>query len=355
MRVNLANNLAERGFAVDLILVEAAGPYLSDVADNVHVVDLGSRRVATSIPKLACYLRQSRPDALLSAMGHTNIAALVARYLSGVRCRLVVSEHSHLTNPNRSRPSWRGVITRRLRSLLYPKADAVVAVSSGVADDLANVAKLQRSAISVIYNPATTPQIKDMCRDDVEHPWLRRDDVRVIMGMGRLTAAKDFATLIRAFGLFEDSRDLRLIILGDGDLRPELEAQIHHQQLDHFVSIPGFVLNPYAYLARASVFALTSRWEGFGNVLVEAMACGTPVVSTDCDSGPAEILEGGAWGRLVPVGDAEALAHALRETLTETVTPNVEQRAQEFTVDSAADAYVRLLLAEEEAVDANNL
>lgn len=352
--VTLANEFASRGYQVDLVVAHADGPFRSEVADGVNVVNLRARRVLASIPGLIRYLRNNRPDALLSAMGHTNIAALLAKELSGVGCRLVVSEHTHLSNANGGGPSRKGFLVRRLRRALYPRADSVVAVSSGVADDLAQISNLDRAALSVIHNPVTRPEMVELRREPVEHPWLNDRAVPVVMGMGRLTPAKDFLSLIRAFARLRETMEARLLILGEGELRPVLEAEVERFTLSEYVSMPGFVSNPYAHVARADVFALSSRWEGFGNVLVEAMACGTPVVSTDCDSGPAEILEDGAWGRLVPVGDAEALANALQETLEETDRPDVEQRAQAFTVDAAVDAYLRLLVPEGSATNANN-
>ena len=354
MRVNIANCLVGRGFFVDLVLVQSEGPYRSEVAEGVNVVDFRARKVSSSIPRLVRYLRRKRPAALLSAMGHTNVAALVARAVSGVNCRVVVSEHSHLTSSYGGQPSRKGALVRRLRRVLYPRADAVVAVSSGVADDLARLTGLDRRGVAVIHNPVTTPAIDKLRREPVDHAWLNDRAMPVVMGMGRFTRQKDFSTLIRAFARLREAMQARLIILGEGELRPELESEVERLGLSEYVSMPGFVANPYAHVARADVFALSSRWEGFGNVLVEAMACGTPVVSTDCDSGPAEILEDGTWGRLVSVGNAEGLANALRDTLEETDTPDVELRAQAFTVDAAVDAYLRLLLPGGRAGDARS-
>ena len=165
----------------------------------------------------------------------------------------------------------------------------------------------------------------------------------MILGVGRLTQAKDFPTLIRAFALVRKKRAARLMILGEGEERPKLEALVRELGLEREVTLPGFVDNPYKYMKRAAVFVLSSKWEGFGNVLVEAMALGTPVVSTDCPSGPAEILENGRWGRLVPVGDVYALAEAIIETLDEEHHPDVANRAKDFAVELAVEKYINVL------------
>ncbi|NLO89188.1 MAG: glycosyltransferase, partial [Clostridia bacterium] len=189
---------------------------------------------------------------------------------------------------------------------------AVVAVSQGVADDLVKTTGLMRELIKVIYNPIVTPELLEKAKESIGHPWFKPGQPPVILSAGRLTAAKDFPTLIHAFARVRAERLARLMILGEGEERPNLESLVRELGLESDVSMPEFVENPYAYMARAAVFVLSSAWEGFGNVLVEAMAVGTPVVSTDCPSGPAEILEGGKWGKLVPVGDVEKLAKALK-------------------------------------------
>jgi glycosyltransferase involved in cell wall biosynthesis len=342
--VTLANAFAAHGYPVDLVLAQVEGPYRTAVTAAVNVIDLRAPRVAVSIPGLVRYLRRARPDALLAAMEHTSIAALVATALAGVDCRVVISEHNHISSANGGHPGRKEMLTRRLRRALYPRADAVVAVSAGTADDLAHIARLDRAAVAVIHNPVTTPEIARLRREPVAHPWLNDPTRPVVMGIGRLTEQKDFSTLLRAFAHLRASRAARLIILGEGELRPALEAEVERLGLAGSVSLPGFVANPHAHVARAAVFALSSRREGFANVLVEAMACGTPVVATDCCSGPAEILANGAWGRLVPVGDAAALADALRATLAATAHPDVAARAAEFGVDRAVNAYLRMML-----------
>lgn len=199
--------------------------------------------------------------------------------------------------------------------LFYPWADGFVAVSQGVADDLRRFAQLPEVKVHTIYNPVVTDELLASAARTPEHPWLAPGEPPVILGVGRLVGQKDFATLVRAFALVRRTRSAKLIILGEGDKRPELEALVTELGLSDEVSLPGFVDNPFAYMARADTFVLSSRHEGLPGVLIQAMACGCKVVSTDCPSGPREILNNGSLGALVPVGDAGALAEAIVATL----------------------------------------
>jgi len=341
--VGLANGIAARGYEVDIVLARAEGPYLADVSRYVRLVDLGATRVIASLPGLVRYLRRERPEAMLSALNYANVVAIIARGLAQVSTRLVVSEHSNISL---SKQFSRGLIPRlvfRLMAWVYPYADGIVAVSSGVADDLAQVIGMVRDRIKVIYNPIYTPAVESLSKEPIPHPWLGADSLPVIIGMGRLTLQKNFPSMIHAFDKVRTQHPCRLMILGEGELRGELEALVKALNLDEEVIFPGFVKNPYAYMSRAALFVLSSGWEGFGNVLAEAMACGCPVVSTDCPSGPAEILEDGKRGRLVPVGDVYALAAAILATLTEDNHPDLVSRARAFGVEQAVAGYLDVL------------
>jgi len=233
-------------------------------------------------------------------------------------------------------------------SRLYPQAHNIVAVSQGVAEDLSTLIQLSPDRVTVIYNPVITPNLLEQALAPLTHPWFEREQPPVILGAGRLSLQKDFPTLLRAFALVRQHRPARLVILGEGEERANLERLAIELGIQNDVSMPGFVDNPFAFMAKASVFVLSSAWEGFGNVLVEALACGCPVVATDCRSGPREILDNGRYGRLVPVGDHEALAKAILETLDNPDFPADRQtriqRAMEFSVDAAVDKYLKVLL-----------
>ncbi|HNS59257.1 MAG TPA: glycosyltransferase [Nitrosomonas europaea] len=341
----LANGFADRGLKVDLVLVRAEGPYLSEVSPGVRIVDLQSNRVLTSLPGLVRYLRRERPQAMLSALNHANVIAVVARMLAGVPARLVVSERNNVSLSGSSSKNLRSRVVLHMMRWAYRKTDGVTAVSGGVADDLANAINLPRDRISVIFNPVVTPELIEKSRMPLKHPWLGEGKPPVILGVGRLTPQKDFVTLIRAFAQVRTVRNCRLVILGEGELRAELEQLVASLGVQDNVQLPGFADNPFAWMSRVRLFVLSSRWEGLPNVLIQAMACGAAVVSTDCPSGPDEILEGGKWGRLVPVGDEEALAEAMVTLLEmpENQLSDVRQRAGGFRPELAVDAYLKIL------------
>ena len=339
--VTLANAFARKGLKVDLLLAQAEGPYRKYVLPDVRVVDFKSSRVLKSIPKLVRYLSEEKPDCLVSALNHANLAAIIARLLANSNCRLVVAEH---TTPSRTKDAnIRGRFVKSLIGFVYRMADRVIAVSQGVKDDLCRLG-VPSSRVAVVYNPIVSAELYAKARQDCPHPWLE-SDAPVVLAVGRLEAAKDFATLIRAFSLLKGGTNARLIILGEGSLRSELSTLVGSLGLSESVDMPGFTDNPYAYMSRAAVFAMSSRWEGLPTVLVEALACGAPVVCTDCPSGPSEILECGKWGSLVPCGDPEALASALEQKMSRKALEreHAVERVAEFAEVASVENYLDLL------------
>ncbi len=268
--------------------------------------------------------------------------AVLARWLAGVRTRILVTQHNAFSEQVKRR-SWQFRVLPALYRMALPFADIIVAVSAGVADDLAARAGIKRSQIHVIYNGVVTEDFEERTSRTPEHPWFA-DPQPVVLAMGRLVPQKDFTTLIKAFAGVSKQSDARLLILGDGPMRGELEALAKSLDLHERISMPGFSENALAYLKRAKLFVLSSRFEGFGNVVAEALACGTPVVSTDCPHGPAEILDGGRFGSLVPVGDVAALEKAIVDCLGRPVDVAVLQvRGQTFSVARCAESYCEVL------------
>lgn len=342
--VSLANGLSAKGLDVDLVLAREAGVYLTEVSRDVRIVDLGVRRTLETLWPLARYLRHERPATLISAMNYVNIIASWARRLSGAPCRLVLTEHANLSQLLAdSSPAMAWGLPRLMRSA-YARADAIVAVSDGVADDLAAILRCNPRHIHTRHNPIETAALALKSTERLDHPWFAPGQPPVVIAAGRLSPEKDFPTLIRAFSALRRRRPARLVILGEGGQRPALQALIDELGCGSDALLAGFQANPYKWMGRAAAFVLSSRWEGFGNVLVEAMACGTPVISTACPSGPEEILAGGRWGRLVAVGDADALADAIEQALLDESPPDVRRRAQDFSVERIVDAYLPLLL-----------
>lgn len=341
LQLILAEEFLRRGYRVDFVLLRSEGELLEIAPAGARIVGLGARRIREGFVPLVRYLRSERPDVLLAAMWPLTAMAPIAARLSGAKPRLVVSEHSNLTQSAAVRgPS--DIANRRLGRWLYGAADAVVAVSQGVKDDLVARTGVRPARVRVIHNPARKPDPAAEGNRELLSWWKARESA--IIGVGALKPAKDYPTLIRAFARVAERRDARLLILGEGQLRPDLEQLAADLGVSDRVRLPGAVLDPYPYMREADLFVLSSAWEGFGNVIVEALAVGTPVVSTDCQSGPAEILENGRYGRLTPVGDPDALARAIELSLADPADPEpLKARAAEFSVERAADQYLSLL------------
>jgi glycosyltransferase involved in cell wall biosynthesis len=341
--INLVQGIAERGYTVDLVLAQAKGPYLAHVPPTVRVIDLKASRSLFCLPALARYLRWVQPEALLSAVQHINILAVLARILSRVSTRVIVSEHSVLSDLVHYAVSRRGRWMPRLAGF-YRWADGIVAVSQGVADDLARMTGIPRERIQVIYNPVITSELRRQAQVSVAHPWFGSEQPPVILAAGRLAASKDFPTLLQAFAQVRPARPARLMILGEGEDRPALEQLIARLGLEQDVSLPGFVENPYAYMRQAALFVLSSTSEALPTVLIEALYCGLPLVSTRCPGGAQEILAGGRYGQLTPVGDVAALAQAIKAALDGKGPAPAGDGWHSFEMDTAVNRYLKLLL-----------
>ncbi len=341
--VNLANSFTECDLKVDLVLAHANGPYLSQVSPKVRVIDLQCPKLAASPLKLVRYLKQEQPLTLLSALHYPSEIAIFAKHMARVSTRVVIAEQNTLSVEAKNLPQQTARLTPLKARLFYPWADEIVAVSHGVADDLAKIIKAPRKQIRVIYNPVIPPDIWQKSQAPVTHPWFNPGELPVILGVGRLTEQKDFPTLIRAFAQVQKVRPSRLMILGVGSERSNLDALIQQLGLENDAVILGFQENPYAYMARCAVFALSSAWEGFGNVIVEALAVGTPVVACDCPSGPAEILAGGKYGALVPVGNSSALANSILNVLSGNYPAVDSSWLNQFTYSNATSQYLKVL------------
>lgn len=342
--MNLTCELAARGYCVDLILARSGGPYLADVPASVRVVELNCKRLLTSLFPLVRYLRSERPFAMLSCLDYVNIIALWARRLAGVSTRLVVNEQNTLSRAAVGASKWRNRFTPFLARHFYPWADSIVAVSEDVRTDLLEVLKIAPQRVKVIYNSVVRREIVVKSQAPIEHPWFQAKELPVLVAVGRLYQQKDYPTLIRAFARLRKFRKARLVILGEGAQREEIERMIVAFELVEDVQLMGFVENPFPYMSRASLFVLSSQWEGLPLVLIEALCCGVPVVATDCPSGPREILHKPTFGRLVPVGDVEALSKAMIEALSEKQISPPEQSWQPFEISSITDHYVDLFL-----------
>lgn len=329
---------------VEVVLAWGEGPLIDQLPAEVPVVRLGARRTATSFVGLTRYLRRRRPRALLSAMTHTNVVASLAARAARTGTTVVVAEHVHLSAHTSTAPRRTDRLMPRFLRAAY-RGRTVVAVSEGVADDVARRTGIPRRTIAVVPNPLPIDTIEARAAEPVTHRWFVDGASPPLVAVGRLQPQKDFETLLRALAIARNRRDdLRLVILGEGPERPSLEAEVARLGIGDAVELPGFVANPYPLMRAAAGVVLSSRWEGLPTVLLEALAVETPIVATDCPSGPAEILQGGRFGRLVPVGDPEALAGALVDLVEGgRSAPAAEEACARYRPDVVAAAYARLL------------
>jgi glycosyltransferase involved in cell wall biosynthesis len=341
--VNLANHFVRRGEKSLMVLDRRDGALIEALDANVELIALDAPRTLAALPRLTRLLKSRRPDVLLSGITYNSPIAILAAKLSGAGTRVAVAEHTVLSQELAERgPRDRWTIPPLL-NLAYRAAAGIIAASDAIADDLARLCRIARSRIEVLANPVIGGDIAQRAAVKPDHPWFA-EPVPVFVAAGRMTKVKDFPTLIAAFARVQAKRKARLLLLGDGPLRGPLEAQARSLGLAGAVALPGALADPLPYFARAAAVVSSSRYEGFGNVLVEAMACGTPVVSTDCPGGPRGILEDGRYGTLVPVGDAEALAQAMLAALDRrSDAATLRAGAARYTVERAGDAYLERL------------
>lgn len=383
--LNLATGFARLGHPVDVLVCKMEGSLCDKIPKDVNVVQLKASSSRLGIlyalvadpasfqyvvkmaklarklpgtfrflPALIRHLKKRQPAGLISALPRGNINAVLARRFSGASTRVIVGVHINYSVQqhddqvgNKLKAQYMEHLVRRC----YRQAHAVVAVSKGVADDVSEYLGIPQSRVSTVYNPIATRDIQAMAGESTSHPWLEAGDVPVILGIGRFVAQKDFPVLVKAFARIRKKLPARLVLLG-GD-ESSAEQRLQQQRLvelakrlgvEEDFDMPGFVDNPFSYLSKAALFVLSSRYEGFGNVLVEALLCGCPVVSTDCPSGPAEILADGKYGRLVPIGDEGELAEAIYWTLKNPPDKDfLRARGEEFSVENAVECYRRVL------------
>ncbi len=342
--INLLKGFYEKDSSIplDLVVGSAEGPYLKQLHKQVRIIDFSADRVLKSIIPLKNYLQEVKPFALVSHMNHANVMAVIARYLSQTETKLLLVEHDTLS-AGRTK-LFRGKFLPFFMRRLYPYADEIIGVSQAVSRDLEHQLNLPEGRVKSIYNPVLDNDLISLANLPIKHPWFQQKACPIILAVGRLTEQKDFATLIEAFAILRKKMTIRLVILGEGELKSDLIKLINELEITQDVSMPGFVDNPYQYMKNASVFVLSSQWEGLGNVLIEAMGCGCPVVSTDCQSGPKEILASGKYGPLVPIKNPQALSQAILQVLNSPLKKDILQhRAGYFSVKNSVSDYCKII------------
>ncbi len=346
--LSLLRHLPRDLFSPSLVLMRNEGELLTEIPVDVPIHSLGARSLWTAWLPLMRLLKTDRPEILFSTSSGTNVVASLAHLLTGSTSRLVLSERGLL----RTELSWKRKLLKWLKRVLYPRADRITAVSQGVKAELVTRLHLRPESISVVYNPIVDARLDSLAAEPVSHPWFGDQLEKgppVILTAGRMVPEKDHATLLRAFAELRKTHEARLVILGNGPLQTELEDLADSLGITDTISFPGYDPNPFKYMSRCQMFVLSSRFEGLPGALIQAMACGTPVISTDCPSGPSEILEPPDSGALVPVGDTIRLAEEIKRLLDD---PEARRKrgeaarlaAQRFSVDSTMNSYVESLL-----------
>lgn len=345
---------------LELVLSNQGGGFMNRVPDTITTINLAIpfqlclKYIYRLTMALSKYLSHSKPDIIVSNLPFVNLITLLAKGLSLSQVSTILVEHTlplerslqYESNNNLGRRFITIVTT--LTRVLYPHADYLVTPSHGMEKELSQALGLkthQLSKLKVIHNPVVDKQLFQKAQAALDHPWFQPNQPPVLLAVGRLTPQKDYTTLLQAFSLLRQDMVTRLVILGDGPMRPQLEALVTQLSIEADVALPGFVDNPYAYMSRSAAFVLSSVWETFGVVLVEALACSCPVISTTCDYGPTEVLDNGQYGTLVPIKDAQALAQAMKTVLSDwDYDPKVLQdRAQSFSLECAANQYFNMM------------
>lgn len=282
-----------------------------------------------------------QPDVLISMLNHSNVIATLSKIFSRSPSKLVLVEHSDLSETVKRNNSFSTQLIKIFMRILYPFADQIICVSEGVKNSLIREIRLKESLIQVIYNPVVPLETINYSLPTTQK--INKSTGFQLVAAGRLTAAKDFSTLISAMSLLNQNIDCSLTILGEGELREHLEAQILDLDLQEKVNLPGYVSDPRPWFYQADLFILSSVWEGLPSVLIEAMAVGTQVVSTDCPSGPSEILEQGKWGHLCSPNSPTTLATVIENALLCPQAFDVKYRAKDFSVNNSIDQYEKLI------------
>lgn len=341
MMINLANRLCNRA-GVTMITLSQGNDLEKELDPSLRFIPFGSVRVINSFLPFIRFLKKEKPDVIISTQIHVNILCMLAVIFSGVRIKVILRE---ATTPGFHFDMNKGIrssITRQLMKWLYPRADAVVVNATSAGKDMVDNHFAPQKKVSIIYNPVITENFRKKIQEKTVHPFFGQ--APVFIGIGRLAKQKNFPLLIRAFDGVLKKTDARLIIVGEGNERENLSEIISALKLNDKVDMPGQLLNPYPLLCRADTFVLSSGYEGLPNALIEAIACGVQVISTDCPGGSREILLNGKLGELVPVNDAPALAEAMLKSLQKRIPPEeLKRSASRFDAEEIASTYFSLV------------
>ena len=342
MSVHICRGLSQLNYKVDLIVKNNTTNIKKYFLHNTRIVRLSSLR-KKRIKELTDYIKINKPKVILSTKGG-DFEAIRAKKLAEFKTKVVLRHGTTFSKRDSFRPFLKRVISAIKLRWLFSQADLIIVNSYGVAQDIIKIAKISEKKIKVVPNPTIVPEMFEMAKQEVDHPWFKDKRYPIILGAGGFRKSKDFLTLIKAFSLLQRHTPSRLVILGEGRQRKKMEKLINELNIKDKVWLPGHQENPYKFMARSDVFVLSSLWEGCPNVLIEAMALGIPVVSTDCPSGPREILDNGRYGKLVPMQCPEKMATGILEYLKNPAQREfIKKGIERFELKNSIEAYLKVL------------
>ncbi len=337
------------GYSIDLVLVKKTGAFLTDIDPRVNLISLKKEHVGQSLFPLLKYFKKSKPDVFISNLTHLNIVTIIAKFFSGTRSKIIITEHSSITTNNLQKGGKEGILVFLAR-FLYPLADKTVVVSEGAAQNLIEAIKINPNKVQSIYNPIDMDRIRILSGEKIDEFWLTEKSIPVLIAIGRLEQEKNFSFLLNVFQTLIKKRKVRLLILGEGSERQMLEQQMIAFGIENDVKLLGIKTNPYPYISNADILVCTSKYEGFNITLAESLACGTPVISMNCPYGPAEILDNGTYGQLISPGDQDGMVNAIIAAIDHPESlPSKEklmERAKRFSAEKIFSEYQELFLKE---------
>ena len=349
--IDIANNLSKRGFLVDIVLAKGGDIYLDEINPSINIINLKCKSTFLSLFPLFRYIKKCRPNGIISALSHANCVVLLANKIIKNNIKIVVSERNISYRDTLNKTGIKRIILDSLIKYLYPDAKSIVAVSKGVRKSIIDTYKFKNNKVKCISNPCDFEKINKLKSKSILNSEIINDfqseNKKIILSVGSLTIQKNLSLLINAFKIVSRQINCKLIILGEGPERSKLEKLCRNLEIDKkLICMPGFIANPFPYMKACDLFVLSSAWEGFPNVLIQALACNCKIVSTDCDAGPREILEDGKWGKLTKVNDVNELANTMLEELREKDQKysnlNIG-RLNRFNIDKVTDQYLEAL------------
>lgn len=341
--LTLLENLPQDEYDISLILMRAEGAFLEDIPKHVRLINTNSKNLWLYTFPLLKILKNEKPDIVFSTCGGANMPlSLAASIVPNKKFKLILSERNILFPPGKNK--LKRSLMMLAKRLFYNAADHHTAVSKGVKEEMIKAFALKAEQISVVDNPVITLQLLAQSKEEVNHPWFKKDrSIPVILHAGRFVYQKDHQTLIEAFKILNEKTEARLFLMGEGPLKKEIQSLVKSYDLESPVEFAGFDKNPFKYMSKCDVFVLSSHHEGMPGVLVQAMACGAPCVSTDCPTGPNEIIKSDLNnGKLVPVGDSKQMATAIEEVLNNPLQ-NIEKGVERFKLEVALNSYLKVI------------